>query len=564
MARGKTTALVVTVITGAGSGLLAVIQAWLLSRALGEVFLGQQDLVGQTNCLALLGAVLAMRLALSITSEWMAAGLAGEIKQDLRRRLLVKLTRMGPLGVGRENPAELTTVVTRGVGELEAYFAQFLPQVFLAGLIPAGILFFVFPLDPLSGIVLMLTGPLIPLFMYLIGSNVEKLTGRQFARLRLLSAGMFDRIAALPVLKGLGRSLAVVREVRRLSEEYRDATLQVLRITFLSALALEWLGTISTAVIAVEVGLRLLAGYLPFEQAFFLVVIAPDFYQPLRTLGLRFHASMQGISAAGRIFEVLNLPELLPAAPRQPQAVPVDWSEISLENVSFAYPGQTQAAIDHLTLNIPRGAHIGLAGPSGSGKSTLNGLLLRLLSPSSGQIRVGSTPLREIAAEEWRRDIVWIPQKPYFSPINLRSYFQRAQPDLTDSLIWDLLAQTGLDERVNKSASGLNLRLGESGAGFSSGELRRLAIARAMAGEAGLVIMDEPFAHVDALDIPQLSELLRRFWAGRTVVCIAHQRRTLNMMDRVAVLYKGSLAGYAPPQTLQVENDVYRRLAGLA
>jgi ATP-binding cassette, subfamily C, bacterial CydD len=233
---------------------------------------------------------------------------AVRVKNNLRQMLSRRIFELGPAYVQGERSGELSAVVVDGVESLDAYFSQYLPQLVLAAAVPVAILVVVFPLDLLTGIVLLLTAPLIPLFMILIGKAGERLTKRQWVTLSRMSAYFLDTLQGLTTLKLLGRSQARAGEIEQVSERYRAVTIEVLRVTFLSAFALELVATISTAVVAVEIGLRLLAGRIAFEQGFFLLLLAPEFYLPIRLLGQRFHAGMSGVSAAVRIFEVLDAP----------------------------------------------------------------------------------------------------------------------------------------------------------------------------------------------------------------------------------------------------------------
>lgn len=557
--------LAAAVICGLASGLMAIVQALLLSRIVDYLFLRGAGLAEILPFLGALAAAAGMRFALGLAGEWTSAGLAGTIKTRLRERLLVKLRRLGPLGLSQVNAGETAALVTRGVEQLETYFTQFLPQVFLAGLIPLGILLFVFPLDPLSGLVLVLTGPLIPLFMYLIGSNAETLTGRQFARLRSLSAGLFDLIRGLPTLKGLGRTREALEQVRRLSTDYRDATLQVLRVTFLSALALEWLGTISTAVIAVQIGLRLLYGKLEFADAFFLLVIAPDFYQPLRNLGLRFHAAMQGMSAAKDIFAFLGQPDYLPADPVKRAPFPVEWQELALKNLGYRYPGDRQEALQGIDMTIRRGQRLALVGASGAGKSTLAALLTRMLIPGSGSIVIGGVDQNSIASGDWWRNVLWLPQHPYLAGGNLGDYFRVVNKNLPDEAILAGIDAVGLRSRLGTGKRVLDQPLGEEGRGFSAGEVRRLALARAMLHPAEFIVMDEPLRHVDPLESAALLDAMETLWRGRTVICIAHHLQVIERMDQVVFLERGRLVGFGGHADLMAGNPAYRAfIAGTA
>ncbi|HBY98368.1 MAG TPA: thiol reductant ABC exporter subunit CydD, partial [Chloroflexi bacterium] len=293
-------------------GLLAVLQAWFLSRIIEQVFLDGQALAGVTGDLTLLLGVIGLRAAAAMGSEVAAGSVAVRVKTDLRRVLFDHVLALGPTYTRGERSGELTATLVEGVEALDAYFSQYLPQLIVATLVPLTILVAVFPIDLLSALVLLLTAPLIPLFMILIGKAAEALTGRQYELLSRLSAHFLDILQGLTTLKLLGQSEVQVTMIGRISDQYRVATMRVLRVAFLSALVLELVATISTAIVAVEISLRLLSGRIGFQQALFVLILAPEFYLPLRMLGARFHAGAAGGSAARRIFEVLTTPLAAP------------------------------------------------------------------------------------------------------------------------------------------------------------------------------------------------------------------------------------------------------------
>src|SRR5512138_1421315 len=308
LTRDTRSALLLTILSGLLAGLLTISQAYLLSSTVNGVFLEGQTLAQVAGWLRLILVVIAGRALLTWVNEVSANAVAVRIKSDLRARLFSHILNLGPAYTRGQRTGELTTAAVEGVEALDAYFSQYLPQLVVTALIPISILIVVFPLDLLSGIVMLLTAPLIPFFMIMIGKGAEIVTQRQYQTLSRLSAHFLDSLQGLTTLKVFGQSKAHAKNIEKVSNQFRDTTLAVLRITFLSALALELLATLSRAVIAVEIGLRLLYGRMEFLQAFFILVLAPEFYLPLRMLGARFHAGMSGTAAAKRIFEILDLP----------------------------------------------------------------------------------------------------------------------------------------------------------------------------------------------------------------------------------------------------------------
>ena len=308
LTRDTRTPLLLTILSGLLAGLLTIWQAWLLSSVINAVFLEKQALAQVTRSLFLIPFLIGGRALLSWLNEISANAVAVKIKTDLRNRLFAHILKLGPAYARGQRTGELTAAAVEGIEALDAYFSQYLPQLVITALVPLSILIFVFPIDLLSGIIFLITAPLIPFFMIIIGKGAEAVTKRQYETLRLLSAHFLDSLQGLTTLKLFGQSKAQTRTIEQVSEKFRDTTLGVLRITFLSALALELLATLSTAIIAVEIGFRLLYNKMDFQPALFLLVLAPEFYMPLRALGARFHAGMSGTTAAKRIYEILDTP----------------------------------------------------------------------------------------------------------------------------------------------------------------------------------------------------------------------------------------------------------------
>ncbi|MFU8774102.1 MAG: ABC transporter ATP-binding protein/permease, partial [Anaerolineales bacterium] len=357
----------------------------------------------------LLGVLIILRSSLQWLAETSASHLATRVKSDLRQRLFEHIQKLGPYfdKGGKNNQhrhtGELVNTAMEGVESLDAYISQYIPQLALATLVPVTILIFVFPLDSLSGLVLLLTAPLIPLFMILIGGLANSLTRRQWKTLSRLSTHFLDVIQGLTTLKIFGRSRAQIEVISKISDRYRQTTLGVLRVAFLSALVLELVATLSTAVVAVQIGLRLLYGYIDFESAFFVLLLAPEFYLPLRMLGTRFHAGMAGITAASRIFEILETP--VPNNRRidtNQIALPPSTISISFKDVHYTYP-DGKKALDGISFEIPAGQKVALVGPSGAGKSTIARLLHRFLIAESGTICLSGKDLEEIPIEPSRK-----------------------------------------------------------------------------------------------------------------------------------------------------------------
>jgi thiol reductant ABC exporter CydD subunit len=566
LARVARWGLALTILCGTAGGILMLAQARLLTSVINGVFLTGQSLGDVWPLLQMLLVVFFLRAIFIWGQEISANQVAVQVKNNLRDLLLKHIFRLGSAFKQDEESGELVTAALQGVEALDAYFSQYLPQLVLAVMVPLIILVAVFPLDLLSALVLVLTAPLIPVFMMLIGKSSETATKRQFTALSRMSAYFLDTLQGLTALKLLGQSKSVTQKVSDVSEAYRQATMNVLKITFLSALVLELVGTISVAIVAVEVGLRLLAGQMLFPQALFLLVIAPEFYTPLRLLALRYHASATGVTAAKRIFAILDLEPLesdakLAAAP----VVPFDSDKkggvsIAFKDVHFAYPGREQEALKGVTFDIPVDKITALVGKSGSGKSTVAQLLLKFSEPQVGSIWVNGMPLNSIPAAQWRRELAWVSQTPYLYHESILYNLRIARKEATVEEIKTVCQRARLQEWIETLPEGIDTNVGELGERLSGGEAQRLALARAFLRDASLLILDEPTAHLDPKLEDQLAMATRELCQGQTVLIIAHRLTTIQEADHIIVLDDGKVTEEGKHLELLAQNGAYRDL----
>jgi ATP-binding cassette subfamily C protein CydCD len=565
LARDSRLALAATILTGFVTGLLTIGQASACSQVLARVFLGGQTLPDVTGLLQLILLLIFLRACLAWGSEISANAVAVRVKSDLRQRLFDKILRLGPAYTRGERTGELVNAAVAGVETLDAYFSQYLPQLVIATLVPLSILFFVFPQDPLSGLILLLTAPLIPIFMYLIGKTAEALTKRQWDTLSRLSAHFFDSLQGLTTLKELGQSKAHAGSIAEASNRFRDITLEVLRVTFLSALVLELVATVSTALVAVEVGLRLLYGQMAFQPALFLLLLAPEFYIPLRMLGLRFHAGMSGTSAARRIYEILDIEE--PREENREQGAGNSsqlFSTLSLSALCYTYPGETEAALQDITLEIHAGEHIALVGSTGAGKSTLVALLLRFIEPGTGQLTLNGKPSTEISLEAWRSRIGWVSQNPFLFHDSIAANLRLARPEATDDELSAALRLAHLDGFIQSLPERLETQIGEEGARLSAGQAQRLALARAFLKDPPILILDEPTSNLDPGQETLVEASLRELMRDRTVITIAHRLNTVFQADKIVVLEKGWVVEAGTHRELLARGGVYASLVNPA
>lgn len=545
---------------GLFGGLLLVAQAWYLARIIDGVIFNQATLAQVAPWLWALLGIFALRALLAWAAEQAAFRGAVRVKLALRKRLFRRIQAMGPVRLGGERSGELATSLSDGIEALEAYYARFIPAMATVVLVPLAIEVFVFPMDWVSGLIMLFTAPLIPLFMILIGKGAEHLNQRQWRTLARLSARFLDAIAGLTTLKLLNASRREAELVARLSDEYRQGTMRVLRVAFLSSLALEFFATVSIAVVAVSIGFRLFFGQMDFLHGFFVLLLAPEFYLPLRNLGSHYHARMEGIGAAERLVELLEAPVEQAvsgdAQPPDPAGVP-----IRLQDVRVVYP-DGRVGLDGLNLEIRPAERLAIVGVSGAGKSTLMSLLLGFVGPDSGSVALGEQDLRQIDLAAWRSRLAWVPQSPRLFHGTLLDNIRLGCPDAPMEQVRAAAASVGAAGFIERLPEGYDTCIGDRGQGLSGGEIRRVALARAVLRDARLVLLDEPTASLDADTERSVSQAIEALAGGRTLVTIAHRLASVERADRILVLERGRLVEQGTHAELSTADGPYRRLLG--
>lgn len=525
---------------GVATAGLVVAQAALLATAISRAFLDGAGLADLRTPLLLLALVVTGRAAVSWAQEVAAHRASAAVKSQLRTRLLDHAVRLGPGWLSGERSGELATLATRGVDALDGYFARYLPQLVLAVIVPFAVLAVVLPADLLAAVTIALTLPLIPVFMVLVGLTTRRRTDRQWRTLSLLSGHFLDVVAGLPTLKVFGRARAQAASVRDITDRYRRATMGTLRVAFLSALVLELLATLSVALVAVGIGLRLVDGELTLRTALLVLILAPEAYLPIRQVGVHYHASAEGLAAAERVFAVLETP--LPTAGTRTHVPDLRQVPIRLRDVTVRYAGRPAPAVDGLSLDVRPGDTVALVGPSGAGKSTVLAALLGFVRPESGRVLVGDVDLAAIDPDAWRSQLTWVPQRPHLAAASIADNIRLGRPDADDDAVRRAVALAGAAEFVDALPDGLATVLGEGGAGLSAGQRQRVALARAFLRDTPVVLLDEPTAGLDGASEARVVEAVRRLARSRTVVVVAHRPALLSLADRVVVLDAAEVA----------------------
>ncbi|MFI5549358.1 thiol reductant ABC exporter subunit CydD [Streptomyces sp. NPDC051738] len=531
-ARATRLFLITVVGLGAVGAGLVIAQAMLIAEMVVGAFQHGMAAAELRTPLLLLVAVAAGRAVVAWLTELAAHRAGAAVKSELRGRLLERAAELGPGWLSGQRTGSLVALATRGVDALDDYFSRYLPQLGLAVVVPVAVLARIVTEDWVSAAIIVGTLPLIPIFMMLIGWATQSRMDRQWRLLSRLSGHFLDVVAGLPTLKVFGRAKAQAESIRRITGEYRRATMRTLRIAFISSFALELLSTLSVALVAVTIGMRLVHGEMHLYDGLVILVLAPEAYLPLRQVGAQYHAAAEGLSAAEEIFEVLETP--VPAAGTA--AVPTGAVAFAFEGVSVRYPGRSADAVSDTSFTVEPGETVALVGPSGVGKSTLLNVLLGFVRPTEGRVLVGGADLADLDLEEWCSRIAWVPQRPHLYAGTIAENVRLARPDADDAAVRRALEDAGALEFVDALPLGVDTALGEDGAGLSAGQRQRLALARAFLADRPVLLLDEPTAALDGATEAEVVEAVRRLAVGRTVLLVVHRPALLGVADRVVRL----------------------------
>ncbi len=577
-------------LAGVGAAVALLVQLASVAIVVADVFLAGGTLEEQLPLLGLAFLLLAVRALLVVGRELAVRHAAARLVGELREELTDQLLRLGPAWLDDERSGELGGVLMGGLETLEEYVASYLPARWLAMVVPLLVLLVVLLLDPPSVAVLLFTGPLLLLLLIVIGGRTQEVTERRFLEMRTLSAFFLDILRGLPTLRMFGRSREQVENLRRISARYGDATMDVLRTAFQTSLVLEWGATIAIALIAVEVGLRLLQDGIAFDRALAVLLITPEFFLPLRVLAVRFHLGTAGKAAMARVFEILDEPAVMAPVPQalaagrpaEPAAVfpresrTARWTarsparssepalvrppEIRFEAVTFRYRTRSAPALEAVSFRMPAGRSVALVGASGAGKSTAASLLLRFMDPSEGCITADGRRLTELSPGAWRASLAWVPQRPHLFAGSVAENIRLARPEADDDAVARAARSANAADFIERLPAGYETPVGEAGARLSGGQRQRMAIARAFLRDAPVLVLDEPTSYQDEASEAAIADALARLSHGRTVLVIAHRLRLAEEADQVVVLAMGRVVESGAPADLLAQGGAYTRL----
>ncbi|MCY0887792.1 MAG: thiol reductant ABC exporter subunit CydD [Alicyclobacillaceae bacterium] len=542
---------VVATVLGLCSGLTLIWQAEALTQLIAGVFLGHSSLPEEWHHAESFLVALGVRSALIALSGIFASRQAAKAKAALRSAWMRQTLYRRKARTSDDATGDMVTAAVIGVDRLETYLSRYLPQAASAAVIPAVLWLFIVRLDWISALLLAIAAPLLVFFLILVGKGANAAAEKQWSILGQLSARLLERIEGLQILVLFHREADAAHGLRRLGEQHRRATMQTLRIAFLSSFVLELFATLGTAGVALALGLRLTSGAMIFPTAFAVLLLTPEFFTPIRALGSEFHAALDGLSAAEQLFATLD--ESSPAQASAPVKGRLDaTADVELHDVHFRYPLRRPAnsdlveksrdILDGVSISLPAGSKTAIVGPSGSGKSTLLSVLAGELQPVSGDIQVGREVVDSLTRAEWRSQVTLLHQHPYLFADTIANNLRIAAMEASDADLERACQAVGLTDWLKRLPDGLQTPIGDGGWPTSAGEAQRIAIARALLCNTPIWLLDEPTAHLDPITAQQIRQLLLNTFHRRTVVWVTHNQEETMTLDAVYTLENGQLS----------------------
>ena len=536
-----------------------ILAAKWLAYVIASLFAGE-PLNGQFGKMELFLLFFLLRYGMQFLMEKAAYRFAERTGTDVRKQLLNKLLQNGPRFSKREGTGNLVTLVLEGVTQFRTYLELFFPRMIAVAVTPAMLLVYVYMLDVTSGLILTVTMPILLVFLILVGLAAQKHTEKQLASFRVLSNHFVDSLRGLETLKFLGRSRSHGHTMERVSNRYRKATMRTLRVAFLSSFALEFFTMLSVASVAVHLGLRLIEGNMPLMTALSILILAPEYFLPVRMVGADYHATLDGKEAGESIFQIIGQKEEMVTSALPESFVWDEQSTINLSSLKVRHEEKGLSSLENVSLQIEGLQKVGIVGESGAGKSTLIDVLAGFQRPTSGSVRINGIELNSLMDDRWRKQTTYIPQHPYLFNVSLEENIRFYKPDATREEVEKAAASAGLTRLIQKLPKGLDERVGNGGRSLSGGQEQRVALARAFLNARPVLLLDEPTAHLDVETEYELKKTMLRLFENKLVFLATHRLHWMPHMDVVIVLDQGRVVETGTHEELLQQKGVYYQL----
>ncbi|HBK70943.1 MAG TPA: thiol reductant ABC exporter subunit CydD [Flavobacteriaceae bacterium] len=549
---------------GGLSGLLVIFQAWLMATMISDVIFKEAQLAELQNRLWYLIIIFIIRAILNWTSNLSAFKAVIKIKLDLRDKIHRHIQKIGPVHATKKHSGSDVNTMIDGVEAIEKYYTSYIPGIAFVSILPLAYIIVTFPFDWISGLVLLVTAPIIVFFMIMIGQGAEKLNQEQWRQLSRLSSHFIDTIQGLPTLKIFNAAKREAAIIAKLADEYRERTMSVLKVAFLSSLLLEFFSSIGVAIVAVLIGFRLLDGNMEFVDGLFVLLLAPEYYLSIRNMGGNYHAKMEGIGAAEQIIEILDRGDFTKNTDTNLLKSDLNLTNnksisIAFKNLSFSYEKDRQA-LTNFNLKIPANKRTVLIGESGSGKSTIVNLILGFIQTNEGEILVNNKDISKISLETWRKNIAWLPQQAHLFQGTIADNIRLGKENATEHEVKEAARLAFCDEFIEKLPETYNTIIGERGAGLSGGQIQRIALARTFLKDAPLLILDEASANLDRESEKLIEKSIDMLSENRTVIIIAHKLHTIEKADQIVLIKNGTVLNTGTHKQLINNNEHYQEL----
>ncbi|MGE7657002.1 thiol reductant ABC exporter subunit CydD [Bacillus altitudinis] len=547
---------IVSIIQGAS----IIFQAQWLAHAITTLFDGKSLMQATPYVLLFLAAFL-VRHGLTLMREKVMFTYSSRIGADVRKQLLDQLFRLGPAFTKKKGTGKLVTLAMEGIAQYRQYLQLFLPKMVNMAVIPVMVLVYVWTLDETSAVILIVTLPILIVFMILLGLVAQRKAAKQWRSYEKLSNHFTDSLRGLETLRYLGISKKHSRNIGEVSKRYRKATMSTLKVAFLSSFALDFFSMLSIATVAVFLGLRLIEGDLLLLPALTALMLAPEYFLPVREVGNDYHATLNGKEANEAIQVIL---EEKGFREQETQSVQLnEWneqSELTLQDVSVLHDEHAPYSIQDVDLTVKGKKKIGIIGASGSGKSTLTDVLGGFVEPSAGEIILNGKPLAHLQLAAWQKEVVYMPQHPYLFHMTLRENIRFYEPNATDEDVERAVEEAGLSHLVAELPNGLDEVIGEQGRGLSGGQAQRIALARTVLGQRSIMLLDEPTAHLDIETEYELKKTMLPLFENKLVFLATHRLHWMTDMDEIIVMDHGTIAEMGTHESLMKRKGVYYQL----